>query len=87
MLLKRRNLTLKAPVSEPSVKISLFPSCLIFGIDEILGLGTFKHFHEVFSSLPFSHREVVEHVVSAVARRCPGDIAIEIGNEAECLGD
>ena len=87
MLLKRRNLTLKAPVSEPSVKISLFPSCLIFGIEKILGFGTFKHLHEIFASLPFCHWKVVEHVVSAVARLCPGDIAIEIGNEAECLGD
>lgn len=56
------------------------------GIVEVAFCGVLKDVH-IFFGLITCHGQVVEECRSAVARRCTGDVAIEISDETEGLDD
>ena len=54
-------------------------------INQVLFFDNVENLAQIFVCLPSSHRQVVQQIISAVARSGSRHFAVEVADKSECL--
>lgn len=80
---KARHRPHKLTHSAPPRPTGRYLPALSLWINEVLGLDVLEHFGEEFARLPLGHRQVMEQVVTTIARPGARYIPLVIGHETK----